>query len=100
MINNPDIIERLGLLIGKELTDKSLHETIFCEAKHKNILRRFGLGKRTYIQSKLIIQDNPDSPSFADISILGNPNTFRVGIEEKEGKIIINSDPRISYTYL
>jgi hypothetical protein len=87
-------VDRLELLLGKELTIENLHETIFCEVKHQKILRRFHLGKYSYIQCKII------PPSFADIVISGNPNTFRLGIEEKEGKQVITSAPRISYTYI
>ncbi|MHC0035367.1 hypothetical protein [Pseudoneobacillus sp. C159] len=94
MINNKDIVDRLELLMGKELTSENLHETIFCEGKHQKILRRFNLGKYSYIQYKII------PPSFADIVISGNPNTFRIGIKEKDGKHVVNSAPRISYTYL
>lgn len=96
MIKNADVIERLGFLIGKELTSENLHEAVFCEEKHKNIRRRFNFGKHIYIQYKF----NLDIQSYADISIMGNPNTFRIGVAEKDGKFIINSDPRISYTYL
>ncbi|HYK73399.1 MAG TPA: hypothetical protein VEV44_09800 [Pseudoneobacillus sp.] len=100
MINNADVIERLGLLIGKELTNENLHEALFCEEKHKKIRVRFNLGKYKYIQYNIKVQNHLDFQSYADISISGNPNTFRIGVEQKEGKVIINSDPRISYNYL
>ena len=73
---------------------------VFCEEKHKKIRRRFDVGTHTYIQYQIKRQEQLDMQSFADISISGNPNTFRVGVEEKDGKVIINSVSRISYTYL
>jgi hypothetical protein len=97
MINNTDVIERLGSLIGRELTNVTLHEVIFCEAKHKKILVRFHLGKQTYIHYKI---NKQNSDTYADILISGNPNTFRIGIEEKDGSIIVISAPRVSYQYL
>lgn len=100
MIKNADVKERLGFLIGKELTSENLHEAVFCEEKHKKIKRRFNVGTHTYIQYKMNIHHQLDLPSYADISISGNPNTFRVDIEEKNGQVIINSESRISYTYL
>lgn len=100
MIKNADIIERLGLLIDKELTSESLHVGLFCEEKHKKIRRRYCAGTHTYIQYKIKVQKQPELKSFVDISISGNPNTFRINVEEKDGQIIINSEPRISYTYL
>jgi hypothetical protein len=98
MINKADVMERLSLLMGKELNSSTLHEGLFCEGKHQKVLRRFHLGKQTYVEYKLHLKENGDS--YADILVLGNPNTFRLGVEEKEGKVVINSIPRISYTYL
>lgn len=100
MVNNADIIERLRLLIGLELTSQTLHEALFCEEKHKNILRRFNSGKYHYIEFKVKIQEQPDSKYVADITLLGNPNTFRIGVRDIDGKYIIHSEPRISYSYL
>jgi len=98
MIKNADIKERLDLLIGQELTSKNLHVAIFCEEKHEKIRRRFDVGTHTYIQYQIKRQEQLDMQSFADISISGNPNTFRVGVEEEDGQVIINSVSRISYT--
>lgn len=101
MINNANIIERLRLLIGQELTSHTLHEALFIEEKHKKILRRFNSGKYNYIEYKVKIQEQPESKYVADITLLGNPNTFRIGImQDSDLKFIIYSDPRISYSYL
>ena len=100
MIKNADVKERLDVLIGKELTSENLHEAVFCEEKHKKIRRRFHVGTHTYIQYQMKESKQLDLPSYADISISGNPNTFRVGVEEKHGQVMINSEARISYTYL
>lgn len=101
MISNADVVERLRSLIGQELSSNILHETIFCEAKHQKVLRRFHLGKYTYLEYKIKEQDGIDTPSsFVDISITGNPNTFRMGVENKDGKLIITSEPRVSYVYI
>jgi hypothetical protein len=100
MIKNSDIKERLDLLIGKELNSQNLHVAVFCEEKHTKIRRRFEVGTHAYIQYKIKENEQHDMQSFADISILGNPNTFRVGVEEKDGQFFINSEARISYTYL
>jgi hypothetical protein len=100
MIKNSDIKERLDLLIGKELNSENLHAAVFCEEKHNKIRRRFDVGTHTYIQFQIKGQEQLDIQSFANITISGNPNTFRVGIEEKDGKVIINSESRISYAYL
>lgn len=97
MIRNPDVVERLGSLIGKELTMESLHETLFCEDKHQKIRRRYNVGTHTYIQYKIKSQNEQ---TFVDILISGNPNTFRMGIEETDGKLLLNSEPRVSYSYL
>lgn len=99
MIRNADITERLRGLIGKELTCQSLHEAIFCEEKHQKMMRRYHLGKYTYLEYK--IKENEDAqPEFVDITITGNSNTFRMNIVEKDGQILIDSDARISYNYL
>ena len=100
MIKNADIKERLDLLIDKELTSEILHVAVFCEEKHEKIRRRFNVGTHTYIQYQIKRQEQLDIQTFADIFISGNPNTFRVGVEEKDGQVIINSESRISYTYL
>jgi hypothetical protein len=97
MINNADVIERLGSLVGRELTNVTLHEVIFCEDKHKKILVRFNLGKHIYIHYKI---NKQNSDTYADILISGNPNTFRIGVEEKDGSILVISAPRVSYQYL
>ncbi|WP_147533338.1 hypothetical protein [Bacillus marasmi] len=98
MISKTDVIERLNSLIGQELTGDRLHEALFCEEKHQKILRRYYKGKYTYVEYK--IHTNSDGPSFVDITIPGNPNTFRVGLEESDEKLIIQSEARINYTYL
>lgn len=100
MIKNSDIKERLDLLIGKELNNENLHVAVFCEEKHNKIRRRFDVGTHTYIQFQIKEQDQLDKQSFAYINISGNPNTFKVGVEDKDGQVIINSEARISYTYL
>jgi hypothetical protein len=100
MIKNADVVERLGLLIGMELTNDYLHEVLFCEGKHKKIRVRFNLGKQIYTQFKVSPKKETEVSSYADISILGNPNTFRIGVEEIDGKVIVNSAARVSYTYL
>jgi len=98
MISKADVIERLRSLLGKELTSVNLHEAIFCEAKHQKILRRFHVGTHTYVEFKL--DKNNDTPEFVDITIPGNPNTFRLGLEEKDGQLVIVSEPRINFSYL
>lgn len=98
MIRKTDVIERLNSLIGQELTSDRLHEAIFCEEKHQKILRRYHTGKYTYVQFK--IHTNNDGQSFVDIIIPGNPNTFRVDAAEMDGKMIIQSEARINYSYL
>ncbi|UII56808.1 hypothetical protein LS684_04905 [Cytobacillus spongiae] len=97
MISNADVIERLGTLLQKELSSEALHEVLFCEGKHKKVLQRFYLGKQSYVQYKVI---DSSAKLFVDISILGNPNTFRMGIEEINGQHIFQSEPRVSYSYL
>jgi hypothetical protein len=100
MINNADIIERLRSLIGQELTSHTLHEALFTEEKHKKIIRRFNSGKYNYIEYKVKIQEQAEFKYVADITLLGNPNTFRIGVQNIDRKIIIHSEPRISYSYL
>jgi hypothetical protein len=101
MISNADVIERLGGLLGKELTTQNLHEAIFCEAKHQKLLRRFTLGKYNYIEYQVKNEVQPNGHFVADILISGNPNTFRVGIQAlNNGTSIITSEPRVSYSYL
>jgi hypothetical protein len=98
MIKKADIIERLGSLIGKELTSENLHEALFCEEKHKKILRRFHVGTHTYIEYK--IHQDEGSQTYVDITISGSSNTYRLGLEEKDGQLLINSEPRINYSYI
>lgn len=100
MIRNADITERLRGLIGKELTCQNLHEAIFCEEKHQKMMRRYHLGKYTYLEYKLKTNENSTEPAFVDITITGNSNTFRMNIIEKDGQILFDSDARISYNYL
>lgn len=100
MIRKADITERLRGLIGQELTCANLHEAIFCEEKHQKMMRRYHLGKYTYLEYKIKPNENPLEPSFVDITITGNSNTFRMNIIEREGKFVIDSDARISYNYL
>ena len=98
MIKKADILERLGSLDSKELTSINLHEAMFCEEKHKKILRRFHIGTHTYIQYK--IHNNEKNLSVADITISGSPNTYRLGLKEIDGQLIINSEPRINFSYI
>lgn len=100
MITKADVLERLGSLSGKELTSEILHKAIFCEDKHKKILRRFEVGTHTYVQFKINKDTNTQSPTFADVTIPGNPNTFRVDLEEQDGKLMILANPRINFSYL
>jgi hypothetical protein len=100
MINNADIIERLRLLIGQELTKSTLHKALFSEEKHKKILRRFHCGKYNYIEYKVKIHEQSENKYIADVTLLGNPNTFRMGLKEIDGKLFIHSESRISYSYL
>jgi hypothetical protein len=100
MIKNADITERLQKLIGKELSSVNLHEAIFCEDKHQKMMSRYHKGKYTYLEYKIKSIENSTEPAFVDITIIGNPNTFRMGIVEREGQIFLNSDARISYSYL
>ncbi|MFE8700712.1 hypothetical protein ACFYKX_08810 [Cytobacillus sp. FJAT-54145] len=102
MINKADVIERLGTLVGKEVTSENLHEALFCEDKHQKIRRRFHVGSHTYVQYKVKIDENSDSQAFVDLRIPGNPNTFRVNLEERDGQLVFHSNPnpRISYSYL
>ena len=53
MIKNADIKERLDLLIGKELNSENLHVAVFCEEKHKKMLRRFDVGTHNIFNTKL-----------------------------------------------
>lgn len=98
MIKKADILERLKSLIGNELTSQNLHEAVFCEEKHKKIRRRFHAGTHTYLQYKINISNDSDMRSFVDITIPGNPYTYRMAVEEKEGQIIMNSEARIAFT--
>lgn len=100
MIKKADVLERLTTLIGKELTSENLHEAIFCEEKHRKIIRRFHNGTHTYIQYKIMTDKHTDHTMFADITIPGNPNTFRLRLEEQNGKVIVLSEPRINFSYL
>lgn len=95
MIRNAEVLERLRTLQGRELTSENLHNAIFCEDKHKKILRRFNVGTHTYIQYKVKTQEIPEPKTFVDISIPGNPKLFRVEIEEKNGQVIFISEPRM-----
>ncbi|MGJ7922156.1 hypothetical protein [Neobacillus sp. LXY-4] len=98
MIKKTDVIERLNTLIGQELTSQGLHEALFCEEKHKKILRRFNAGTYTYVQYKIQIGNNSDLPSYVDITIPGNPYKYRLGLEERDGQMIIHSEARINYS--
>jgi hypothetical protein len=100
LISKGDILDRLKLLIGKELTSENLHEAVFCEEKHAKIRRRFHVGTHTYVHYKVYPSPDSDQESYADITIPGNPYTYRIGLEEKEGQLIIHSEPRISFCYL
>ncbi|MFT8320495.1 MAG: hypothetical protein ABF649_06275 [Bacillus sp. (in: firmicutes)] len=100
MIRKADILDRLKSLIGKELTSENLHEAVFCEEKHKKILRRFHTGTHTYIHYTVHTKVDVEWQTVADITIPGNPYTFQVGIEEINGQVIIHSEPRISFAYL
>lgn len=98
MIKKSDVIERLNTLIGQELTSRNLHEALFCEEKHKKILRRYNAGTYTYVQYK--IQKDSNMQPCVDITIPGNPNTFRVELEERDGQMIIHAEARINYSYM
>ncbi|WP_318504014.1 hypothetical protein [Bacillus sp. T3] len=100
MIKKSDVIERLNSLIGKELTSQNLHEALFCEEKHKKILRRYNAGTYTYVQYKIHTDKTSDTQPCVDITIPGNPNTFRVGLEERDGQLIVQSEARINYSYI
>ncbi|WP_209121256.1 hypothetical protein [Alkalihalobacillus sp. BA299] len=100
MIKKADMLKRLSSLIGKELTSRNLHEALFCEEKDQKKLRRFNFGTHTYVQYKIHLDKNSDIPPFVVITIPGNPTTFRVDLEEKEGQMIIHSEPKINYYYL
>lgn len=97
MIKKSDVIERLNSLIGQELTSRSLHEALYCEEKHNKILRRYNAGTYTYVQHK--IHTDSDLRPYVEVMIPGNPNKFRVGLEEIDGKMIIKSEARINYSY-
>lgn len=99
MIKKTDVIERLNSLIGQELTSYNLHEALYCDEKHKKILRRFHAGSYTYVQYKIHISCNLDMPSYVNITIPGNPNTFIVELQERDGQMIIHSEARINYSY-
>ncbi|MBD8068683.1 hypothetical protein [Bacillus sp. PS06] len=100
MISKADVIERLSTLIGEELTSEKLHEGLFCEDKHQKIRRRFHFGTHTYVTYTIHLESDQENASFAAITIPGNPNSFRVGLKEVDGKLLINSAPRINYSYL
>jgi hypothetical protein len=100
MINKADILDRLRALVGKELTIQNLHKALFCEDKDWKRLRRFNSGTHTYLEYKVHIDSNSNKPPFTVIKVLGNPNTFRMDLEEKEDKIIICSEPKINYSYI
>lgn len=93
-------MERLRTLIGKELTSSNLHEAIFSEIKHQKILRRFNVGSHSYIDYQIKKAESDEEKLVVDIKISGNPNTFRMGLEENDEVVIIASEPRISYSYL
>ena len=99
LIKEADTLDRLKTLIGKELTKENLHTAIFCEAKHQKNLRRFYVGTHTYIEYKLHVNET-SGPSFANINILGNPYTYQVEVESIDGKYIIQTEARISFSYL
>lgn len=100
MIKNSDVTERLRKLIGSELSCRNLHEALFCELKHEKIMRRYNKGKYTYLNFKVKSSEDLATPSVVNINIIGNPNTFQMDIVEKEGLYYLNSEARISYTYL
>ncbi|WP_216829758.1 hypothetical protein [Alkalihalobacterium elongatum] len=97
MIKKSDIHERLASLIGQELTNENLHNALFCDEKHQKIRRRVSNGTHTYITYK--IRNNSNQP-VVDLSISGTPNTYRLALEEKDGKLIIQSEPRINFSVL
>ncbi len=100
MIKKADVIERLSTLIGKELSTENLHDALFCEVKHQKILRRFHAGTHTYVQYNIQKESKETIQHFADITIPGNPTIFRVALEEKAGKMVIQSEPRINFSYI
>ncbi|WP_078430558.1 hypothetical protein [Alkalihalobacterium alkalinitrilicum] len=97
MIKKADVLKRLNSLIGQELTSKNLHEALYCEEKDQKKLRRFNFGTHSYVQYKIQHDDNSDIPPFVDITIPGNPNTFRAELIEKEGQMIIHSESKINF---
>ncbi|MDG5787047.1 hypothetical protein QA612_06045 [Evansella sp. AB-P1] len=100
MISKADVLERLNTLVGKELTATNLHKALFSEEKDLKKLRRFELGKQSYVQFKIHKESNGTTGTFAKITVLGNPNTFRLELEEKDGQMIIHSKPKINFSYL
>ncbi|MDQ0254807.1 hypothetical protein J2S74_002186 [Evansella vedderi] len=99
MIKKADVLSRLRTLIGKELTEENLHEALYCEPKHEGILRRFRKGTQTYVTYKLIVSDDMNVPSYATITVPGNPHSFHLDLKKENGKFIIQTDPKINYTY-
>ncbi|MBU9720037.1 MULTISPECIES: hypothetical protein [Bacillaceae] len=105
MIKKAEILERLNTLVGEELTDNSLHEALFCEDKDHKKLRRFYKGKHQYVKYKLRKGKADNSPLSSptptvDITVLGNPNIFTAEVVEYDGRIIIQSKPKIKYSYI
>ncbi|MFA9556768.1 hypothetical protein ACERII_05660 [Evansella sp. AB-rgal1] len=99
MIKKAVVLTRLRTLIGKELSSSNLHEALFCEEKHQSILRRFHAGTNTYVTYKLITEADSDQPPYAIISVPGNPQPYLLTLMEKEGKYIIQSEPKIRYSF-
>ncbi|GAE35971.1 hypothetical protein [Halalkalibacter akibai] len=100
MINKADVLERLKTLVGKELSSRNLHEALFCEKNDSKRLRRFNAGTHTYVDFKIYSAKGSEETTYALIKIPGNPNTFKMDLTEKEGNILIQSEPKINYSYL
>ncbi|MFV8829601.1 hypothetical protein [Alkalihalobacterium sp. APHAB7] len=100
MIKKSDIHERLASLIGQELTNENLHEALFCEEKHQKIRRRVRNGTHAYLKYRIRTAQNHNAQPVVDITISGTPNIYRLALEEKDGKLIIQSEPRINFSVL
>ncbi|MEB1809621.1 MAG: hypothetical protein LPK26_20390 [Bacillaceae bacterium] len=100
MIKKSDIHERLASLIGQELTNENLHDALFCDEKHIKIRRRVRNGTHSYLNYKVRSAPTNNGQPVVDITISGTPNIYRLALEEKDGKLIIQSEPRINFSVL
>lgn len=99
MIKKADILERLTTLMEKELTSENLHKALFCEEKDKKKIKRFQQGKQSYVQFK-IRKVEEQNTHYGDITVMGNPNIFTIELDEKGGKMLVHSEPKLKYSYL